>query len=61
MAALFGSVISDGLIAELSFVGNALIFCVGVNLIREKTFQVANLLPALLVPMAAELWRVLVP
>ena len=57
IAALFGSVIGDSLIAELSFVGNALVFCVGVNLVREKTFRVANMLPALLVPVAAELIR----
>lgn len=59
IAALFGSVISDVLIGELSFVGNALIFCVGVNLVREKTFKVANMLPALLIPILVELWRVL--
>lgn len=59
IAALFGSVISDVLIGELSFVGNALIFCVGVNLVREKTFRVANMLPALLVPIVVEIWRVL--
>lgn len=58
IAALFGSVISDVLIAELSFVGNALVFCVGVNLVREKTFSVANMLPSLLIPMAVELYRV---
>lgn len=58
LAALFGSIISDALIGDLSFVGSALIFCVGVNLIREKTFRVANMLPALLVPVAVELWRV---
>lgn len=57
IAALFGSVISDVLIEELSFVGNSLVFCVGVNLVREKTFRVANMLPALLIPMFAELWR----
>lgn len=57
IAALFGSVISDVLISELSFVGSTLVFCVGVNLVREKTFRVANMLPALLVPMAVELWR----
>ncbi len=57
IAALFGSIISDALIADLSFVGCALIFCVGVNLIREKTFRVANMLPALLVPVIAELFR----
>lgn len=55
IAALFGSVISDVLIAQLSFVGNALVFCVGVNLVREKSFRVANMLPALLIPVAAEL------
>lgn len=59
IAALFGAVISDQLIAELSFVGSALIFCVGVNLVREKTFRVANMLPALLIPIVVELWRVL--
>lgn len=60
IAALFGSVIGDSLIGELSFVGNALVFCVGVNLVREKTFRVANMLPALLVPVAAELIRSLI-
>ena len=59
IAALFGSVIRDVLIEELSFVGSALIFCVGANLIREKTFRVANMLPALLVPIFVELWRLL--
>lgn len=61
LAALFGSIISDALIADLSFVGCALIFCVGVNLIREKTFRVGNMLPALLVPVVVELWRVFAP
>ena len=55
IAALFGAVIADGLIAQLSFVGSALIFCVGVNLVKEKTFRVANMLPALLIPIVWEL------
>ncbi len=55
IAALFGAVISDGLIQQLSFVGSALIFCVGVNLVKEKTFRVANMLPALLIPIFWEL------
>ena len=59
IAALFGAVISDVLIEQLSFVGSALIFCVGVNLVKEKTFQVANMLPALLIPMVWELVNVL--
>lgn len=59
IAALFGSIISETLITELSFIGSTLIFCVGVNLVREKTFRVANMLPSLLIPMAVEVWRVL--
>ena len=55
IAALFGAVISDGLIQQLSFVGSALIFCVGINLVKEKTFRVANMLPALLIPIFWEL------
>ena len=57
IAMLFGTVVSDALIGELSFVGSALIFCVGVNLVREKTFRVANMLPALLIPIFWELWN----
>lgn len=59
VAALFGAVISNELIAQLSFVGSSLIFCVGVNLVREKTFRVANMLPSLLIPVFAELWAAL--
>jgi len=57
IAAMFGNIISDTLIEALSYVGSALIFCVGVNLVKEKTFQVANMLPALLVPILWELWN----
>ena len=60
VAALFGAVISEPLIEELSFVGSALIFCVGVNLVREKTFRVANMLPALLIPILWEIWNIFV-
>lgn len=59
IAALFGAVIRSQLIETLSFVGSALIFCVGVNLVREKTFRVANMLPALLIPVFVEIWTVL--
>ena len=59
IAALFGAVISDGLVDSLSFVGSALICCVGVNLVKEKTFQVANMLPALLIPIVVEIWSTL--
>lgn len=59
IAALCGAVISPELIESLSFVGSSLIFCVGVNLVKEKTFPVANMLPALLVPVIWELWQII--
>lgn len=40
--------LTDVIIADLSFVGNALIFCVGINLAFGKRFRVGNMLPALL-------------
>lgn len=46
-----GSFISDSLIGNLSFVGSALIFCVGVNVAFGKKFRVGNMLPALLGPV----------
>ncbi len=58
IAAIFGNIISTALIESLSYVGSALIFCVGVNLVREKTFRVANMLPSLLVPILWEVWNV---
>lgn len=36
-------------LANLSLVGNLLIFCVGVNLIQPNTFKPANLLPAVII------------
>ena len=46
-AGLVAPIFSDGVIANLSFLGNMLIFCVGVNLCFGAKFKVANLLPAL--------------
>ena len=40
-------------LANLSTVGSILIFCIGVNLIWPRTFRVANMLPAVVVAMAA--------
>lgn len=48
LAAVFGSFMSDLMIADLSFIGSALIFCVGVNIAFGKKFRVGNMLPALL-------------
>ena len=38
---------------NLSLVGNILIFCVGVNLVWGKKIRVANLLPAVVIAVAA--------
>lgn len=54
-AAVGGSFISETIINDLSFVGSALIFCVGLNLAVGKKIPVGNLLPALMVPVAYRL------
>jgi len=50
-----GSFISDQLIGWLSYVGSALIFCIGVNLCFGPKIKTGNYLPALLVPVFYEL------
>lgn len=49
IAALCGSFASEALISDLSFVGSALIFCVGINVAFGKRVKVGNMLPALIV------------
>lgn len=51
IAAAFGNFMSDALISDISYVGSALIFCVGSNLAFGKKFRVGNMLPSLLVPI----------
>lgn len=51
IAAVFGDFMSTALIDNISFVGSALIFCVGVNICMSKKFAVGNLLPALFIPV----------
>ena len=46
-----GNVISDELIGYLSYIGSALIFCVGINITFGKKIRVGNLLPALIIPV----------
>ncbi len=43
--------LSDALIGDLSFVGSVLITGVGINLIFNKGIKVANMLPAILIPI----------
>ncbi len=51
VAAFCGSFIENTLIDQLTLVGSALIFCVGVNIIFGKKIKVGNMLPAILIPM----------
>lgn len=47
-AFVIGSVLPSEAIANISYVGNILIACVGVNLVWPKTIRVANVLPSLI-------------
>lgn len=49
-----GNLFSDVLISNLSYIGSALIFCVGINVAFGKKFRVGNMLPALLIPIVYE-------
>ena len=45
-------IMTGAALANLSVVGSILIFCVGVNLVYERTFNTANMLPAVVVAVA---------
>ena len=53
LAGLLRPVITVGALANLSMVGNVLIFCVGINLIWDKKVRVANLLPSIVAAVIA--------
>lgn len=53
-----GGFMTDAALSCLSYVGNVLIFCVGLNLIREKQIRVANLLPSIVI---AAVWGFVAP
>ena len=42
-------IMTEPALNNLSLVGSMLIFCVGINLVWEKKFKVANMLPAIVV------------
>lgn len=52
LARLVQPMLTPAALSALALVGSALIFCVGLNLLWEKTIRVANLLPALVVAVA---------
>ena len=53
LAGLVKPLMTEGALANLSLVGNVLIFCVGINLVWGKKVKVANLLPAIVVAVVA--------
>ena len=53
LAGLVKPLMTDAALANLSQVGNVLIFCVGINLVWGKKVKVANLLPAIVVAVVA--------
>lgn len=52
IAVFVGGFMTDLALSYLSYVGNVLIFCVGLNLIHKKQIRVANLLPSLVIAVA---------
>ena len=55
LASLLRPVMTEAALANLSLVGNVLIFCVGINLVWGKKIRVANLLPAIVAAVIAAL------
>lgn len=53
LAGLLRPVMTVGALANLSMVGNVLIFCVGINLVWDKKVRAANLLPSIVVAVIA--------
>ena len=53
LAGFLRPVMTEAALANLSLVGNVLIFCVGINLVWGKKIKVANLLPGIVVAVIA--------
>lgn len=53
LASALRPIMTEAAMGYLSLVGSVLIFCVGLNLIREKKIRVANLLPAVILAVIA--------
>ena len=53
LAGLIRPIMTDAALANLSLIGNVLIFCVGINLVWGKKIRVANLLPAIVLAVIA--------
>jgi len=53
LSKLVEPLMTEAALANLSLIGSILIFCVGINLVWGKKIRVANLLPAIIVAVAA--------
>lgn len=53
LAGLIRPLMTEGALANLSLVGNVMIFCVGINLVWGKKVKVANLLPGIVIAVIA--------
>ena len=53
LAGLVRPLMTDAALANLSLIGNVLIFCVGINLVWGKKVKVANMLPAIVIAVIA--------
>lgn len=55
LAVVIKPIMTDLALDYVSLVGSILIFCVGLNLLREKQIRVANMLPAIVLAVIAAL------
>ncbi|MBQ7063774.1 MAG: DUF554 domain-containing protein [Firmicutes bacterium] len=53
LARLIAPILTDTAVSYLSLIGSVLIFCVGINLVWGKKVRVANMLPAVILAIAA--------
>lgn len=53
LSRLIAPIMTDLAMSYLSLVGSVLIFCIGINIIWEKKFRAANMLPALILAVVA--------
>ena len=60
LAEFISPILSQELIGNLSYVGSALIFCIGINQVFGKKIKTGNMLPALLIPIFYELFTKLI-
>ncbi|MBQ5816276.1 MAG: DUF554 domain-containing protein [Oscillospiraceae bacterium] len=60
LAEFISPILSDSLVLNLSYIGSALIFGIGVNQVFGKKIKTGNMLPALLIPIIYELFTKLV-